>query len=73
MPLTASKFEEAYTGYDTGFQVNGLTRDGSDDVYDYEVEFLPFTITQMTNGQVSATTADQVYFENRTNNSAAAA
>ena len=39
MPLTASKFEEAYTGYDTGFQVNGLTRDSSDDVYDYEVKF----------------------------------
>ena len=46
-----------------GFSVKGLTREGSQDRYDYYVNFAPFEISQYTNDWLSSKTAGQLYFE----------
>ena len=54
-----SKFEMS----EKGFSVKGLTREGSQDRYDYYVNFAPFEISQYTNDWLSSKTAGQLYFE----------
>lgn len=52
-----------------GIKVKNLTRDEGDDEYSYYISYNPLSISQYTNGKLTASTASQPYFESESSTS----
>ena len=64
-PLSEDDFNTAFAWTEDGFTMTGIKREvGEGDIHDYEVSMSPFEIRQLTNGEVTARTYNQIYFEN---------